>query len=160
MEEIQGGTDGQGRAFTIIVSRFNDDITQALVRGARDCLLEHGVREDDLTLIRVPGAYELPAAAAAVLERGGCDGVVALGCVIRGETTHYDYVAGEAARGLQDLAMSVPAAIGFGVLTTENRDQALARAGGAKGNKGREAALTALEMADLLAGLGASARTQ
>ena len=160
MKEIQGRTDGQGRAFTIIVSRFNEDITEALVEGARACLLEHGVREEDLALVRVPGAYELPAAAAAALARGGCDGVVALGCVIRGETTHYDYVAGEAARGLQDLAFGLPAAVGFGLLTTEDREQALARAGGAKGNKGREAALTALEMADLLTEMRSSARPE
>ena len=157
MEEIQGQLNGSGRRFAIVFSRFNKDITERLVEGARECLLEHGVEEADLRLVRVPGAYELPAAAAGLLAEGGFDGVVALGCVIRGETTHYDYVAGEAARALQDLAVAGPNAVGFGVLTTENRDQALARAGGGKGNKGREAALTALEMADLLSALGSRA---
>lgn len=149
MAEWEGDAQGRDRRFAIVVSRFNELVTEKLVEGARSCLVQHGVAEEDVDLVRVAGAYELPAAVAALLRRGGYDGIVALGCVIRGETPHFDYVAGEAARGLQTLAMESPVAIGFGVLTTDSRDQALARAGGDRGNKGWEAALVALEMVDL-----------
>ncbi|HUG39126.1 MAG TPA: 6,7-dimethyl-8-ribityllumazine synthase, partial [Longimicrobiales bacterium] len=121
--------------------------------GAVACLRQHGVAERDVDVVRVPGAWELPGAVAAALRRGGWAGVVAVGCVIRGETPHFDYVAGEAARGLQTLALAEEVPIAFGLLTTDTREQALARAGGDRGNKGWEAALTALEMADLHAKL-------
>ncbi|HSH45333.1 MAG TPA: 6,7-dimethyl-8-ribityllumazine synthase [Longimicrobiales bacterium] len=149
MAEYEGVTDGAGRRVAVVVSRFNELITERLLEGALGCLRQEGVREDDVDVLRVPGAWELPAAAAAVLRRGGYDAIVALGCVIRGETPHFDYVAGEAARGLQELATTHAVPVAFGVLTTDDRDQALARAGGDRGNKGWEAALTALEMADL-----------
>lgn len=157
MTELEGEPRGEGRRFAIVASRFNELVMDRLLDGATGCLLEHGVRPEDVTVLRVPGAFELPAAAAAVLRAGGYDGVVALGCVVRGETPHFDYVAGEAARGLQALATDYGAALGFGVLTTDTREQALARAGGDRGNKGWEAALTALEMADLLGRLEARA---
>jgi 6,7-dimethyl-8-ribityllumazine synthase len=155
--EVEGAATGEGRRFAIVASRFNELVTDRLITGARGCLLEHGVRAEDLDLIRVPGAFELPAAAAAVIRRGGYHGIVALGCVIRGETPHFDFVAGEAARGLQELALRHPVAIGFGLLTTDTSEQAVARAGGDRGNKGWEAALTALEMADLIARLDSGA---
>jgi 6,7-dimethyl-8-ribityllumazine synthase len=156
-EEFEGTTAGSGRRFAIVVSRFNELVTDRLLEGARGCLVEHGVDPDAVDVVRVPGAFELPAAAAAVIRRGGYHGVVALGCVVRGETPHFDFVAGEAARGLQALALAHPVGIGFGVLTTDTSDQALARAGGDRGNKGWEAALTALEMSDLIDRLGSNA---
>ena len=149
MAELEGAPRGEGKRFLVVVSRFNELVTERLLEGAVGCLREHGVAEDAVDVLRVPGAWELPGAAAAALRRGGVDGVVALGCVIRGETPHFDYVAGEAARGLQELAVREIVPVAFGVLTTDTREQALARAGGDRGNKGWEAALTALEMSDL-----------
>lgn len=160
MTEFEGRPEGQGRSFAIVVARFNELITDRLLDGARSCLTEHGVALDRIDLVRVPGAFELPAAAAAVLRRGGYHGVVVLGCVIRGETPHFDYVAGEASRGLQQLALRNAVGLGFGVLTTDTTDQAVARAGGERGNKGWEAALTALEMADLIVRLEPDARAE
>ncbi len=149
MAQFEGAPEGGGRRFVIVVSRFNELITEKLLEGARSCFAQHEVEDTGLDIVWVPGAFELPAAAAAAVRASRYDGVVALGCVIRGETPHFDYVAGEAARGLQELALREQIPVGFGVLTTDTRDQALARAGGEKGNKGWEAALTALEMADL-----------
>ena len=153
--EIVGQAEGAGRRFAIVAARFNELITQRLVDGARSCLLQHGCAEGDVDVIRVPGAWELPGAASAALRTGRYAGVVAIGCVIRGETPHFDYVAGEAARGLQELALRHDAPVGLGLLTTDNREHAIARAGGDRGNKGWEAALATLEMADLYARLGA-----
>jgi 6,7-dimethyl-8-ribityllumazine synthase len=155
--ELEGAHAGRGRRFAIVASRFNEMVTERLLDAARGCLLQHGVRAEDVDVIRVPGAFELPAAVAAAIRRGRYDGVVALGCVVRGETPHFDFVAGEAARGLQELALRHPVGLGFGLLTTDTAEQALARAGGEHGNKGWEAALTALEMSDLLRRLGAGA---
>ncbi|MFO7892894.1 MAG: 6,7-dimethyl-8-ribityllumazine synthase [Longimicrobiales bacterium] len=146
MVEIEGSTRGEGRRFLIIVARFNELITDTLLDGARSALIQHGVAEDDVVVARVPGAFEIPGTAGVALRYGRYDGIVALGCVIRGETPHFDYVAGEAARGVQALSAAHDVPITFGVLTTDTREQALARAGGEKGNKGWEAALAALEM--------------
>jgi len=157
MPEFEGRTRGDGRRFAVVASRFNELITDRLIDGALGCLAEHGVQPDDVDVVRVPGAFELPAATAALLRVGRHDGVVVLGCVIRGETPHFDFVAGEAARGIQALAVDEGVAIGFGVLTTDTQAQAVARAGGDRGNKGWEAALTTLEMADLLGQLEAGA---
>jgi 6,7-dimethyl-8-ribityllumazine synthase len=153
MSEIRGALEGVGRRFAIIVSRYNDLVTERLLNGARSCLLQHGVAEADVEVIAVPGAWELPGAALVAAHTGRFAGIVALGCVIRGETPHFDYVAGEAARGLASLVLETGVPVGFGLLTTEDPEQALARAGGSKGNKGWEAALSALEMADLYAQL-------
>lgn len=147
--EIEGSTAGEGRRFLLVVARFNELITEKLLDGARSALVRHGVAEDDIAVARVPGAFEIPGAIGAALRAGGWDGIVALACVIRGETPHFDYVAGEAARGVQSLAVTHDVPVTFGVLTTDTRDQALARAGGDKGNKGWEAALAALEMSGL-----------
>ena len=149
MAHYEGSTEGEGQRYLLVVSRFNELVTEKLQEGARSCLLQHGVREGDLDVATVPGAFELPGAIGVALRQGGYDGIVAVGCVIRGETPHFDYVAGEAARGIQALAVAHDTPIGFGVLTTDTREQALARAGGDRGNKGWEAALTALEMAGL-----------
>ncbi|MGH7504859.1 MAG: 6,7-dimethyl-8-ribityllumazine synthase [Longimicrobiales bacterium] len=149
MEEIRGGIDGAGRRFAIVVSRFNDGVTDRLLAGARACLAENGVQEDGVHVISVPGAWELPIAAKLAAGTGGYDAIIALGCVIRGETPHFDYVAGPAADGLARVALESAVPVTFGVLTTEDTAQALARAGGKLGNKGWDAALTALELADL-----------
>jgi 6,7-dimethyl-8-ribityllumazine synthase len=149
VEEISGSLGGDGLRFALVVARFNDLITERLLDGAVDALVRHGVDAADLQVIRVPGAWELPGAAAQVLARGGVDGVVALGCVIRGATPHFEYVAGEAASGLGALARTSSVPVIFGVLTTDTLDQALERAGSKAGNKGWEAAMSALEMANL-----------
>ena len=155
MRELEGSPEGKGKRFVVVVSRFNEMVTERLLEGAVGCLRQHGVADDDVTVLRVPGAWELPGAAAAAMAAERWDGVVALGCVIRGETPHFDFVAGEASRGLMTLALKPPVIpVAFGVLTTDTREQALARAGGDRGNKGWEAALTALEMADLYGRVG------
>jgi len=149
MPEFNGTPRGQGRRFAVVVSRFNETITQRLVEGALDALVRHGVAFDDIDVLWVPGAWELPLAArrAAATER--YDGLVALGAVIRGDTPHFDYVAGEASRGLAAASTEFDVPIGFGVLTCDTVAQAEARAGGEHGNKGWDAALAALEMVDL-----------
>ena len=149
VREARGHLDGSGKRFAVVVSRFNSDITTRLASGAVEALLAHGLAPRDVELVHVPGAWELPAACGRLIERGGVDGVVALGCVIRGETPHFEYVAGEAARGLATLQREAKVPVAFGVLTTENVEQALARSGTGPDNKGWEAALSALEMATL-----------
>jgi len=149
MRAIRGQTDGSGHRFAIVVSRFNDQVTDRLLAGALACLRQHGVSEDSVDVVSVPGAWELPIAAQAAAKRG-YSAIIALGCVIRGDTPHFDYVAGAAARGLERVSLEASVPIAFGVLTTEDAQQALARAGGRAGNKGWDAALTALEMANLL----------
>lgn len=148
------GVDGTGRRVGIVVSRFNERITTALLDGARRALRLRGVADDDVTVAWVPGAFELPLVAKRLATTGMCDGVVCLGAVIRGDTPHFDYVAGEAARGLQQAALDTGVPIVFGVLTTDTLQQALDRVGGCEGHKGEEAALTALEMIELLHQLG------
>ena len=132
-----------------MVSRFNETITQRLLEGALDALVRHGVTFDDVDVFWVPGAWELPAAARRVAASERYDALVALGAVIRGDTPHFDYVAGEASRGLSVASADFDVPIAFGVLTCDTMAQAEARAGGEHGNKGWDAALAALEMADL-----------
>jgi 6,7-dimethyl-8-ribityllumazine synthase len=143
----------------IVVSRFNETITQKLLTGARSCLAERGIDESAIDTVWVPGAFELPLAAATAATSGRYRVIVALGCVIRGETAHFDYVAGEAARGLQTVALTYRIPVGFGVLTTETFEQAVERAGGEAGNKGYDAADAALQMLDAVGALlGAAPR--
>ncbi len=149
MNEFHGDLSGAGKRFAILVTRFNSLVTEQLVTGARDCLLRHGVRDEDIDLYRVPGAWELPAVTARVAGLGKHDGIVALGCVIRGGTPHFEYVAGEATRGLGMVAREAAIPVSLGVLTTDTVDQALERAGTKAGNKGWDAALSALEMVNL-----------
>lgn len=156
MPEFSGSPAGGGRRVGIAVSRFNEIVTQKLVDGALDALTRHGVALDDVDVHWVPGAWELPVLVRRLLAAGRYDAVVALGAVVRGETPHFDYVAGEAARGVQQAAWEFETPVAFGVLTCDTMDQALARAGGAHGNKGWDAALAALEMADLLDRLDAA----
>ena len=137
--------NANGLNFAILVARFNSAITEKLLAGASEALTKAGAKSQEV--FYVPGAFELPFAAKKLAERGDFDAIVALGAVIRGDTPHFDYVAGEAARGLQQAALDTGVPIAFGVLTTDNREQAEARAGGAAGNKGFDAAMTAVEMA-------------
>jgi 6,7-dimethyl-8-ribityllumazine synthase len=137
------------RRFAIIVSRFNEVVTERLLAGARACFSDQGFSDSDIQVYSVPGAWELPVAALHAA-RSGVAGVVAIGCVVRGDTPHFDYVAGGAAEGLARVSVETGVPVAFGVLTTEDMDQALDRAGGKSGNKGYEAALTVLEMADLI----------
>jgi 6,7-dimethyl-8-ribityllumazine synthase len=150
--EIVGSADARGRV-AVVVSRFNEVVTARLLDGALEYLREHRVADTHVDVIWVPGAFELPVAAGAAAATGRYAAIVALGCVIRGETPHFDFVAGEAARGLGAVALTHRLPVGFGVLTTDTLDQALARAGGAAGNKGREAAEAALATAAVLAEL-------
>ena len=152
MKISEGSLDGTGLRVGLVAARFNEVIVRPLVDGAVDCLRRHGIGEDDLELAWVPGAFEIPLVARRLAESGRFDVVVALGCVVRGQTAHFDYVAGQAAEvGAVSLSTGVP--VMFAVLTTETWEQAVDRAGGKMGNKGWEAALAAIETARLLADL-------
>lgn len=135
--------------FTLVVSRFNALITERLLEGAMDCVVRHGGDESRQNVVRVPGAWEMPLAVKWIAERGGVDGIIGLGCVIRGGTPHFDYVAGEVTKGCAQVQMQVGLPVSFGVLTTDTIDQAIERAGTKHGNKGWEAAAAAIEMANL-----------
>jgi len=150
MAELSGVPRGEGRRIGIVVSRFNESITRALLDGALDALVRHGVAFDDIDVLWVPGAWELPLAVRGAMATERYDGIVALGAVIRGDTPHFDYVAGEASRGLADASTEGEIPCGFGLLTCDNMEQAEARAGGAHGNKGWDSALAALEMIELM----------
>jgi 6,7-dimethyl-8-ribityllumazine synthase len=150
MQMIEGQyTEADGR-YAIVVGRFNQFVVDSLVEGAVDALVRHGVDEDNITVIRVPGAYEIPLAAQAVAEKGDVDAIIALGTVIRGSTPHFDYVAGESASGLNKVQMDTGVPCAFGVLTVDTIEQAIERAGTKAGNKGAEAALVAIEMVSVL----------
>lgn len=149
-----GTGDGHGsRRFCLVVSRFNEPVTRSLEEGARRRLEAAGVAPDAIDVLRVPGAWELPLAVKLALQNSPYHGVVALGCVVRGETPHFEYVSLGATTGLEALARETGVPIGFGLLTTDDAEQAFARAGGSKGNKGEEAAQAVLEMCDLAARL-------
>ncbi len=149
--EIAGQLVATGRRFAIAAARFNGHIVESLVAGAIDCLVRHGVDAGNITLVRCPGAWELPLLVGALAgAKKPPHGVIALGCVIRGETPHFDYVAGECAKGLAAVQMSSRIPIGMGVLTCDTTEQALARAGLKAGNKGVDAALAVIEMASLM----------
>ncbi|MGP8034982.1 MAG: 6,7-dimethyl-8-ribityllumazine synthase [Steroidobacteraceae bacterium] len=143
----------RGRRIAVVASRFNDFIVASLVKGATAAWVAHGGAEPELSIVRVPGAFELPLAARKLALSGRYDALVALGCVIRGDTPHFEYVAGECARGLQQASLETGIPVAFGVLTVESVEQALERAATGAGNKGGEAMETALEMASLLARL-------
>ena len=145
--------DARERRVAIVAARFNDFIVASLLKGARAAWHERGGAAQDLTVVRVPGAFELPVVARKLASSGGYDAVVALGCVIRGDTPHFDYVAGEAARGLQLAGLETGVPVIFGVLTVESLEQALERAATTAGNKGGEAMESALEMAAVMARL-------
>ncbi|MBI4524742.1 MAG: 6,7-dimethyl-8-ribityllumazine synthase [Deltaproteobacteria bacterium] len=146
---IEGKLEAQGLRIGIIVSRFNSFVTDKLLTGALEALESHGGEEESIEIVRVPGAFEIPLAARKMAASGRYDALVCLGAVIRGDTPHFEYIAAEAARGIGNAMMTFTIPIAFGVLTTNNVEQALERAGSGKGNKGFEAALTAVEMANL-----------
>lgn len=163
MNTIEGGLSAHGLRFAVVLSRFNDFIGERLLAGALDALRRSGAADDAIDLVRVPGAFEIPVAARELARSGRYDAVVCVGCVIRGATAHFDYVAGEMASGIAAVARETGVPIAFGVLTTETIEQAIERAGSKAGNKGFEAAMTAVEMANLLRKLresgGAAAAT-
>ena len=146
---IEGDQNARGLRFGVVVSRFNDIITSNLLTGAMDVFSQYGVKEDDLKVLKVPGAFELPQAARKLCSIGNFDAIVCLGAVIRGETSHFDYICAEASRGVGQVGLEFNIPVLFGVLTTENLEQAVARSGSGSSNKGRETALAAVEMASL-----------
>ena len=146
MKTVQGTLSATGRTFGIVVSRFNSLATSQLLNGAVDCLLRHGGTEDALTVVYVPGAFELPQAALQLAHAGRVDAIICLGCVIRGATPHFDYIAGEVTRGIGSVALQTGVPMTFGVLTTDSLEQALERAGAKAGNKGWDAAMSAMEL--------------
>jgi 6,7-dimethyl-8-ribityllumazine synthase len=152
---IEGGLNAAGLRFAIVASRFNALVVEPLIAGAVDAIVRCGGSADAVTIVRCPGAWELPQVVRAVIARGGIDAVVALGAVIRGATPHFDYVAGEAARGIAGAAATAAVPVTFGVLTTDTIEQALERAGSKAGNKGFDAAMAAIELARLFAALTA-----
>ena len=141
--------NAEGFRIGIVVSRWNPDITSALYQGALDTLNHHGVQEEDIVLYKVPGSFELPLGAQWLMEGEEFDAVLCLGCVIQGETRHFDFICDAVSKGIMDLNLKYSKPVIFGVLTTENQEQALDRAGGKHGNKGVEAAITALQMIGL-----------
>ncbi len=147
---LEGRLDAKGIKAALVASRFNDFIVARLVSGAEDALVRHGADDDDITLVRVPGAFEIPQTVSTVVRSGKYDAVIALGAVIRGSTPHFDYVASEVAKGVAQVALEANVAVGFGVLTTDTIEQAIERAGSKAGNKGAEAAMAALEMWNVL----------
>ncbi|HPQ40336.1 MAG TPA: 6,7-dimethyl-8-ribityllumazine synthase [bacterium] len=149
MRTFEGFLTAKGIRFALIVSRFNELITRKLLDGAMDALRRHGAADDDITVIWVPGAFELPVLAKKTAGSGQYGAVICLGAVIRGDTPHFDFVASEAAKGIALSAMEASIPVAFGVLTTDTIEQAIERAGTKAGNKGWDAAMTAIEMADL-----------
>jgi len=146
---LEGKISAEGYRFGLVVSRFNDFISSKLVEGAVDALKRHGATEEQLLLVKVPGAFEIPLAAKKLAESGKVDAVICLGAVIRGSTPHFDYVAAEVSKGIAVVALDTKVPVAFGVLTTDNLEQAIERAGTKSGNKGWDAALAAMEMVNL-----------
>ena len=154
MNVIEGNFHAQGKKFAIVVSRFNSFVVESLLEGAIDALKRHGaVADEDITVIRVPGAYEIPVAVKKVAQKESFDAIIALGAVIRGGTPHFDYVAGECNKGLAQVSLDFGIPVAFGVLTVDTIEQAIERSGTKAGNKGGEAALGALEMVNVLSEL-------
>ena len=151
--EFQGGMNGEGLRVGIVVATFNEFITSKLLDGAQAALARHGVRDDDVSVVSVPGSFELPLVAKKLAESGQHDAVICLGAVIRGETDHYEHVAGEAAKGIANAGLNSGVPVIFGVLTTDTLEQAINRAGGKQGNNGYGAGLAAIEMANLMRAL-------
>jgi len=148
-EILEGKISAEGFRFAIIVSRFNDFISSKLMEGAMDALKRHGADEKQVSLIKVPGAFEIPLTAKKLAEGGKYNAIICLGAVIRGSTPHFDYVAAEVSKGIAHVALESKIPVTFGVLTTDNLEQAIERAGSKSGNKGWDAAVSAMEMANL-----------
>lgn len=151
---IEGKLFGEGYKFGIVVSRFNDFINSRLLDGALDALNRHGVREDDIVIVKVPGSFEIPLTAKKLAQSKKYDAIICLGAVIRGATPHFDYIAAEVSKGIANTALEVGIPISFGVLTTDNLEQAIERAGSKIGNKGWDAAVAALELVNVYREIG------
>lgn len=149
IKTFEGQLNAKGKRFGIVVSRFNNFISKQLLEGAIDCLKRHGVKEDDVEVAWVPGSFELPLAAQTMALSKKFDGVICLGALIRGQTPHFDYIAAEATKGIAQVAMANNLPVAYGVITADTLEQAIERAGAKAGNKGWDAALTAIEMSDL-----------
>lgn len=147
---IEGGLRAEGKKFGIIASRFNDFITERLVGGAMDALIRSGASDNDITLMKVPGAFEIPLAAQKMVKTGKYDAVICVGAVIRGATSHYDYVCAEVSKGIASVSLDSGIPVIFGILTTDTIEQAIERAGTKAGNKGFDSAIAAIEMANLM----------
>ncbi|MCL1984892.1 MAG: 6,7-dimethyl-8-ribityllumazine synthase [Betaproteobacteria bacterium] len=150
MKSIEGKLDGKGLRVTIVAARFNDFIVERLIGGAVDYLARHGCDEKNIDLVRVPGAFEMPLVCKRLAARKNCDGIVAVGAVIRGSTPHFEFVANEAIKGIAQVCLESGIPIGFGLLTTDTLEQAIERAGSKAGNKGAEAAAAMLETVRVL----------
>lgn len=156
MQIIEGMLDAEGLRFALVVSRFNEALTSRLESGAVDCLLRHGAVEEDVTVFRVPGAWEIPLVASRAARTGDFDAVISLGVLVRGGTSHFDLIAAEVAKGIASTSIEVGVPMTFGVVTAETLEQAVERSGTKHGNKGWDAALAAIEMARLFRGMGGS----
>lgn len=150
IKTIEGALRVNNARFCLVVSRFNSFVVESLLAGAMDALKRHGAEEADLTIVRVPGAFEMPVAIERIAAKGGYDAIVALGAVIRGGTPHFDYVAGECVKGMAQVSLKHAIPVSFGVLTVDTIEQAIERSGTKAGNKGAEAAMSAVEMVNLL----------
>ncbi len=149
MKTIEGKLTGNTKKFAIVFSRFNEFVGDGLLKAANDCLLKHGVREENIEVIKVPGAFEIPVTADKLAAKKKYDGIICLGVIIRGATAHFEYVSSACSNGIAQVAQKYSVPVIFGVLTTDTIEQAIERAGSKAGNKGWDAALTAIEMADL-----------
>jgi 6,7-dimethyl-8-ribityllumazine synthase len=154
IKTIEGAMRADQGRFCLVVSRWNSFVVESLEKGAIDTLLRHGADESNLTIVRVPGAFEMPVTIERIARKGGVDAIIALGAVIRGGTPHFDYVAGECVKGMAQVSLTHGLPVAFGVLTVDSIEQAIERAGTKAGNKGAEAAMSALEMVDLMRQLG------
>jgi len=147
---IEGALNAKGMRFSIVVSRFNDFINAKLLDGALDALSRHGADEDNLSIVKVPGSFEIPLVAQKLADSGNYDAIICLGAVIRGATPHFEYISAEVTKGIAKVTLDSGIPVSFGILTTDNIEQAIERAGTKSGNKGWDAAITAIEMADLM----------
>ncbi|HEV7487143.1 MAG TPA: 6,7-dimethyl-8-ribityllumazine synthase [Thermoanaerobaculia bacterium] len=149
LRSFEGDHNAEGLRFAVIASRFNDEIVDGLLRGALDCLSRHGAADDAISVYRVPGAFEIPTLAAKLIDLGGIEAIVTLGCLLRGDTPHFDFISGQVTNDLSRVATEAKFPVAFGVITCNTLDQAVERSSAGSGNKGWEAALAAIEMANL-----------
>ncbi len=150
MKKYEGDLQAKGLRFSIVVSRFNDFITTKLLDGAVDALLRHGATEQDVDVVKVPGSFEIPLTVKKIADRKSCDAIICVGTIIRGATSHFEYIASEVAKGIATVSLETGIPVAFGVITADTIEQAIERAGTKSGNKGWDAALVAIEMAQLL----------
>ncbi|MEW6049786.1 MAG: 6,7-dimethyl-8-ribityllumazine synthase [Candidatus Zixiibacteriota bacterium] len=154
MKRIEGKLEAKGFRFGLVASRFNNFFTDKLVEGALDCLIRHGADDKQITIVHVPGSFEIPFAASRMVKSGNYDAVLCVGAVIRGDTPHFDYIAAEASKGIARLGMEANIPVVYGIITADNLEQAIERSGTKAGNKGWDAAMTAIEMVNLYRVLG------